>query len=104
MIHRNVSKVLVMKFFLGIAGAVFLITTFAAPVHADPPHRCGLPPGLQKKVERGKSTPPGWGKKSGTYEYGYDDPYYDRYEPEYFEDKAARIIRDVRDLTNFFPQ
>jgi hypothetical protein len=99
-----VSEVQVMKCFFGVAGAIFLIFTFAAPVHADPPHRGGLPPGLQKKVERGESLPPGWRKKAPAYEYGYEEPYYDQYESEYFEDKAARIIRDVRDLTNSFPR
>jgi hypothetical protein len=63
-----------------------------------------LPPGLQKKVERGGNLPPGWRKKSDMYEYGYGDPYYDDYEPEYIEDKVVRIIRDVRDLTNSVPR
>ena len=98
-----------MKRVFGVAGVMFLIAIFAAPVQADPPHRGGLPPGLQKKVERGESLPPGWRKKSGVYGYDYEEPYYgepyyDQYEPEYIEDKAARIIRDVRDLTNSFPQ
>ena len=93
-----------MKRVFGIAGAILLISTFAPAAHADPPHYGGLPPGLQKKVERGGSLPPGWTKKSGVYEYGYEDPNYEQYEPEYLEDKVGRIIRDVRDLTNSLPQ
>lgn len=97
-----------MKWFFGAAGAIFLISTFSSAAYADPPHRGGLPPGLQKKIERGQSLPPGWQKKSGAYEYGYyeepyyDEPYSDQYEPEPLEDKVVRIIRDVRDLTSSF--
>lgn len=35
----------------------------------------GLPPGLQKKVARGKALPPGWQKKLARGEY-IDDEYY----------------------------
>ncbi len=41
-----------------IAMAAVSLTTGA---HAEPPG--GLPPGLQKKVERGGDLPPGWEKK-----------------------------------------
>ena len=34
-----------------------------APVHAKKKNQKELPPGLQKKVERGDSLPPGWHKK-----------------------------------------
>jgi len=93
-----------MKRVFGIAGAILLISTFAPAAHADPPHYGGLPPGLQKKVERGERLPPGWRKEAGVYEYGYEDQYYDEYEPEYLEDKVIRVIKDVRDLTNSLPQ
>jgi hypothetical protein len=87
-----------------VAGAVFLISTLSAGTYAGPPHYGGLPPGLQKKVERGEGLPPGWSKKTGMYDYGYDDVYYDQYEPEYIEDKVVRIIKDVRDLSGSLPR
>ena len=93
-----------MKHVFLFSSALFVIYTFAFAAFAGPPHQGGLPPGLQKKVERGASLPPGWRKKSGVYEYGYEDPYYDQFEPEYPEDKVVRIIKDVRDLTNSVSQ
>lgn len=88
----------------GVAGAFLLFSTFIPAAYADPPHFGGLPPGLQKKVDRGQSLPPGWSKKSGMQGYGDEYPYYDEYEPDYIEDKVVRIIRDVRDLTRSMPQ
>jgi hypothetical protein len=89
-----------MKFVFGVAAAFFLGSTLPPVAHADPPHYGGLPPGLQKKVERGGALAPGWRREPDAYAYGYDDPYYGQYEPEYLEDKVVRIIKDVRDLTN----
>ena len=94
------------------AGAIFFMSNFAFMAHADRPHQGGLPPGLQKKVERGERLPPGWRKKAEVYEDGYEEPYIEEYEPEYIEeyepeyieDKVIRVIKDVRDLTNSFPQ
>jgi hypothetical protein len=88
-----------MKRIVGIAGAIFLISTFSSAVYAEPPHRGGLPPGLQKKLERGEPLPPGWSDRAGMDEYGYEEPYGDQYELEYVEDKVYRVIKDVRDLT-----
>lgn len=103
-----------MKRIVGVAGAIFLISTSSSAVYAEPPHQGGLPPGLQKKLERGESLPPGWGDRAGMDKYGYEEPYYDQYgyeepygdqyEPEYVEDKVYRVIKDVRDLTVPFLQ
>jgi hypothetical protein len=97
-----------------IAGATLLVSILSSTAYAEPPHHGGLPPGLQKKLERGEPLPPGWSDRAGMYEYGYEElyydqygyeePYYDQYEPEYVEDKVYRIIKDVRDLTDLFPQ
>jgi len=86
------------------SGAIVVISTVASAACAGPPHQGGLPPGLQKKVARGESLPPGWRKKADVYEYGYEEPYYDEYEPEYLEDKVIRVIKDVRDLTDSVPE
>jgi len=73
-----------------------------------------LPPGLQKKLERGGPLPPGWYKRPGMDGYGYQEPYHDpygyeepyddQYESEYVADKVYRVIKDVRDLTGLLPQ
>ena len=76
------------------------ITTCASSAYADPPHRGGLPHGLQKKYDRGDRLPPGWQKKSSAYGYGYEETYEDQYEPVYPEDRVIRIIRDLRDLAD----
>jgi len=103
-----------MKRIVGFAAAIFLISTFSSAVYAEPPHRGGLPPGLQKKLERGEPLPPGLSDRAGMDGYGYEEPYYDQYgyaepygdqyEPEYVEDKVYRVIKDVRDLTAPFLQ
>ena len=87
-----------------VLSAVLVISVCSSTLQADPPHGGGIPPGLQKKYERGDKLPPGWRKKSSGYEYGYSDPYEDQYEPEYLEDKVSRIIKDVRDLTDTMSQ
>ena len=115
-----------MKGLVGVAAAALLIAIWSSGAYADPPHRGGLPPGLQKKLERGEPLPPGWRDKAGVYDYGYAEPYGDRhgdqgryydeygyadpyneqygYPPEYPEDKVYRIIKDVRDLLSPAPQ
>lgn len=93
-----------MQIVFGVSCAFFLFSIFSPAAYADPSHYGGLPPGLEKRVERGQSLPPGWRKKSGMYGYGYEDAYYDEYEPEYIEDKVVRIIRDLRDLTSSLPR
>lgn len=85
---------------IGVIGVMLVISTCSSTLYADPPHGRGLPPGLQKKYERGDTLPPGWRKKSSAYEYGYAEPFEDQYEPVYLEDKVIRIIKDIRDLTD----
>jgi len=49
-----------------IALFVFVATFISGPLHAAKPEHAngnGLPPGLQKKVDRGGSLPPGWQRK-----------------------------------------
>jgi len=87
-----------------VLSAMLVISTCSSTLSAAPHHGGGLPPGLQKKYERGDTLPPGWNNKSSAYEYSYSDPYEDQYEPEYLEDKLIRIIKDVRDLTGTMSQ
>lgn len=96
---------------IAFVGATLVIFACSPTLYADPPHGRGLPPGLQKKYERGDKLPPGWAKKSPAYEYGYYEPFDDRYEqfedqyePLYLEDKVYQIIKDVRDLTDPYSQ
>ncbi|MCB5227401.1 hypothetical protein JAO78_011330 [Alishewanella sp. 16-MA] len=42
---------------------------------AKPEHEKGLPPGLEKKLEKGKPLPPGWQKKLSVGQYLQDDYY-----------------------------
>ena len=97
-----------------IAGAAVLVSILSSAIHAGPPHHGGLPPGLQKKLERGERLPPGWSRRAAVYGYGYGETgygqdafaesYSDQYEPEYVEDTVYRMIKDARDLINIFPQ
>lgn len=94
--------------------ASLLALVLSTTAYAEPPHHGGLPPGLQKKFERGEPLPPGWSKSAAVYEYGYGEPVfgpygyeesnYDQYEPEYVEDEFYRIIKGARDFIGNFPQ
>jgi hypothetical protein len=88
------------KIVFGVSSAFFLLSILSSAVHADPPHYGGLPPGLQKKVDRGENLPPGWRRQAD----GYEDLYYEDYEPEFIEDKVVRIIKDVRELATSVPR
>ena len=93
------------SFRIGSASLVALIVS--ATAYAGPPHAGGLPPGLQKKLERGERLPPSWSARAAVYDYGqygYEDSNHDQYEPEYVEDKVYRMIKDARDLIGIFPQ
>jgi hypothetical protein len=85
---------------IGVVGILLVLATSSSTLYADPPHGRGLPPGLQKKYDRGDRLPPGWRKKSSVYEYDYAEPLDYQDEPVYVEDKVIRIIRDIRDLTD----
>ncbi|WP_111498352.1 MULTISPECIES: hypothetical protein [Marinobacter] len=69
-------------------------------------HDDNLPPGLQKKVDRGQSLPPGWQKKLHRgdhlpHDYDrYGDVHHldDRYDRVRIEDRIYRVIRDTREI------
>ncbi|GHG60362.1 hypothetical protein GCM10010919_03770 [Alishewanella longhuensis] len=48
---------------------------FSQLVMAKPDHDKGLPPGLEKKLEKGQPLPPGWQKKLSAGQYLSDDYY-----------------------------
>ncbi len=50
-----------------LLSAAIALALPALPAVADPPG--GLPPGLEKKVERGGELPPGWDKKLRVGDY-----------------------------------
>ena len=87
-----------------IVGLVFL--GFAGSAFAENPHGKQLPPGLQKKVERGGELPPGWRKKlargeildRSIYDYGVVRPIDDYYEQVYVEDKIITVIRNTLEI------
>ena len=97
-----------------IAGAALLVSIFSSTTYAGPPHHGGLPPGLQKKLERGERLPPPWSGRMAIYGSGYDESAYgrdgyaesysDQYEPEPVEDTVYRMIKDARDLISIIPQ
>ena len=96
------------------AGATLLVLILSSTAYAEPPHHGGLPPGLQKKLERGEPLPPGWSDRTAVYGYGYDETdyyqdgyaesYSDQYDAEYVEDTVYRMIKDARDLISIFSQ
>ncbi|WLQ13521.1 hypothetical protein O5O45_27725 [Hahella aquimaris] len=87
---------------------LLLISIFALSFNAytkDDKKR-DLPPGLQKKVDRGGQLPPGWQKKlhkgeildQSVYDHGvvyHDD---DGVETVYVEDKIIKIIKSTREI------
>lgn len=91
-----------MKKHIMIAAALALV---AGVAEAKNPHG-DLPPGLQKKMERGGELPPGWQKKLAKgqvldmdlYEYGSVYPYGEEYERVYIEDKVVTVIRNTREI------
>ena len=68
----------------------------------------GLPPGLQKKVERGGELPPGWKKKLEegdtldvrVYRVGQVEPAGEKYEKVYVEDKVYKVIKNTREIVD----
>ncbi|KMQ76849.1 hypothetical protein [Marinobacter subterrani] len=90
---------------IGIVGSL--------PVAAQPPGD-QLPPGLQKKVERGEPLPPGWQKKVNYREGDYLDRDLLRYgtvedidgnrQRVRIEDRVYTIIRDTREILDILDQ
>lgn len=103
-----------MKSLYRIAGVTLLVSVLSSTAYAQPPHHGGLPPGLQKKLERGESLPPGWRDRTVGYgfsqdeaaydQYDYTEPYSDQYAPEYVEDTVYRLIKDTRALMSILSQ
>lgn len=96
-----------MNRFCRIAGATLLVLLLSSIAYAQPPHLGGLPPGLQKKLERGKPLPSGWRDRTELYDAdhdGYAESYSDEYEPEYVEDTIYRLIKDARVLMGTLAQ
>ncbi|KEF33100.1 MAG: hypothetical protein EP339_06510 [Gammaproteobacteria bacterium] len=89
-----------------------LLVIALAPVSvlASPPHSNGLPPGLQKKVERGESLPPGWQKKldyrrgdrldRDLYRYGHVYDIEGGRQRIEIEDKVYTVIKDTREIVD----
>ncbi|WP_203142130.1 hypothetical protein [Marinobacter mangrovi] len=85
-----------------------LMTGILGVAHAGNAHHDDLPPGLQKKADRGESLPPGWQKKlhrgdhlpDDYYRYGDVHHVDDRYDRVRIEDKVYRVIRDTREIVD----
>lgn len=83
-------------------------TGFAPSILAEPPHSGQLPPGLEKKVERGQPLPPGWQKKLnyrvGDYfdrellRYGQVRDLGDHRQRIELEDRIYTVIKDTREI------
>ncbi len=89
---------------LALLSAVLINTVaFAGNPHGG--HGGNLPPGLQKKAAH-SNLPPGWQKKlsKGTvldtrvYEHAHVEPYGDRKEREYAEDKIIQVLRGTHEI------
>ena len=90
-----------------LPGALLGALIVSMPATAQPPGE-QLPPGLQKKVERGQPLPPGWQKKLDYREGDYFDEDLLRYGRVYdldgsrqrveIEDRVYTIIKDTREI------
>lgn len=79
-----------------------------APALAESPHGGELPPGLQKKVERGEPLPPGWERKLNYRKGDYFDRELLRYgdvrnidggrQRVEVEDRVYTILKDTREI------
>lgn len=97
-----------MKLLLKSVALVFAI--LPVMTMAQPPNSNGLPPGLEKKVERGQPLPPGWQKKLDYRRGDYFDRELLRYGRVYdvdgrrqrveIEDKVYTIIKDTREIVD----
>ena len=103
-----------LKHMIKILSTFFISLLLTAFAQAGNPHndygndhtRSKLPPGLQKKVAHGGELPPGWQKKlskgaildTHIYEYGEVQPYGDRYEKVYVEDKIIQVLRGTHEI------
>jgi hypothetical protein len=86
----------------------------SAPAMAKSSHSDQLPPGLQKKVERGQPLPPGWQKKlnyrKGDYfdqellRFGNIRDVDDNRQRVEIEGRVYTIIRDTREIIDILNQ
>ncbi len=84
------------------------------PALAKSPDGGQLPPGLQKKVERGEPLPPGWQRKLNYQEGDYFDRELLRYgdvrdvdgdrQRVEVEDRVYMIIKDTREIIDILDQ
>ena len=85
---------------------VLAVTASGAAVAKNGPN--GLPPGLQKKVQRGGELPPGWQKKLRegdtldvrVYRVGRVEAVNERYEKVHVEDKVYKVIKNTREIVS----
>ncbi|MBD3641580.1 MAG: hypothetical protein HUJ18_11355 [Marinobacter sp.] len=92
-----------------LTAALLGVFTVSIPVMAQPSGN-PLPPGLQKKVERGEPLPPGWQKKLDYRRGDYFDRELLRYGRVYdidgrrqrieIEDKVYTVIKDTREIVD----
>ncbi|WP_417568213.1 hypothetical protein [Marinobacter sp.] len=90
---------------------VFIMSS--VPAAAQPPGN-QLPPGLQKKVERGEPLPPGWQKKVNYREGDFLDRDLLRYgtiedidgnrQRVRIEDRVYTVVRDTREILDILSQ
>ena len=94
-----------------LKGVLLVTALLPAAVMAGPPSSdSGLPPGLQKKVDRGESLPPGWQKKLDYHRGDYLDRHLMDYGRVYdidghrqrveLEDRVYTIIKDTREIVD----
>ncbi|MGF2734476.1 hypothetical protein [Marinobacter sp. DUT-1] len=93
-----------------LKSVVLVSALLPAAVMAQPSQSNGLPPGLEKKVERGQPLPPGWQKKLDYRRGDYFDRELLRYGRVYdidgrrqrveIEDKVYTIIKDTREIVD----
>lgn len=84
------------------------------PALAKSPHDGQLPPGLQKKVDRGEPLPPGWQRKLNYREGDHFDRELLRYgdvrdidggrQRVEVEDRVYTILKDTREIIDILTQ
>lgn len=93
-----------------LKSAVLVVALLPVAALAGSPHEGGLPPGLQKKVDRGESLPPGWQKKLDYHrgdhldrellDYGRVYDIDGRRQRVEIEDRVYTIIKDTREIVD----
>ncbi|MFO6425443.1 hypothetical protein [Motilimonas sp. KMU-193] len=92
-------------------GAVLTSFALIGPAHAkNDKHEKTLPPGLEKKVDRGGELPPGWKKKLrrgdildwDIYRFGHKRPgnKNDKYEWIDIDNDTIKVIKNTREIVD----